>query len=165
MFVNLLQVRFCCTHGLSGLESRQSSARQQQRNLGCDLSWIRTWLHCALRTTQCSVQKVQVGAKLGTICWLRKLYLAIPLATDVPQGWQHYNPTEYAGDVAAEEDERQQQRRMWQQARVEAGARHGMDSRLVHGEPFTERKSTFQVSGNTAMRSNSTADMVADLRA
>ena len=69
--VIFLQARLCYTHGLSGLESRQSSDHQQQCNISRDLSWITIWLqHCALMTTQSSVQKVQAGAKLGTVCWL-----------------------------------------------------------------------------------------------
>ncbi len=42
-------------------------------------------------------------------------------------------------------EEVRQQSVLWQQAKVEAKRKQEIEKRLVHGEPFTERKSTFQV--------------------
>lgn len=41
-------------------------------------------------------------------------------------------------------EEVRQQSVLWQQAKVEAKRKQEIEKRLVHGEPFTERKSTFQ---------------------
>jgi hypothetical protein len=47
-------------------------------------------------------------------------------------------------------EEVKRQSSLWQQAKFEAKRKEVIEGKLVHGEPFMERKSTFQVSCDLA---------------
>jgi len=63
--------------------------------------------------------------------------------------WQPGNETPSSGwltEVEVDPEEVQRQSSLWQQAKVEAKRKEEVERKLIHGEPFMERKSTFQVS-------------------